>query len=88
MRIMFTVVALGPVTCYTNGTGSQLTTVNKKRIILSSPFNNCSHNNIGDLCNGQKSIQSKKLFTICFRFLDCALTFDWYIRSQTDLECH
>ena len=34
MRIMFTVVALGPVTCYTNGTGSQLTTVNKKRIIV------------------------------------------------------
>ena len=33
MRIMFTVVALGPVTCKTNGTGSQLTTVNKKRII-------------------------------------------------------
>ena len=31
---MFTVVALGPVTCKTNGTGSQLTTVNKKRIII------------------------------------------------------
>ena len=31
---MFTVVALGPVTCQTNGTGSQLTTVNKKRIIV------------------------------------------------------
>ena len=30
---MFTVVALGPVTCLPNGTGSQLTTVNKKRII-------------------------------------------------------
>ena len=30
---MFTVVALGPVTCLTNGTESQLTTVNKKRII-------------------------------------------------------
>ena len=33
VRIMFTVVALGPVTCQTNGSGSQLTTVNKKRII-------------------------------------------------------
>ena len=30
---MFTVVALGPATCLTNGTRSQLTTVNKKRII-------------------------------------------------------
>ena len=33
VRIMLTVVALGPVTCETNGTGSQLTTVNKKWII-------------------------------------------------------
>ena len=31
---MFTVVALGLVTYKTNGTGSQLTTVNKKRIIV------------------------------------------------------
>ena len=30
---MFTVVALGPVACYTNGTGSQLTTVNIEGII-------------------------------------------------------
>ena len=33
VQIMFTVVALGPVTFKTNGTGSQLTTVNKNRII-------------------------------------------------------
>ena len=32
VQIMFTVVALDPVTCQTNGTGSQLSTVNKKRI--------------------------------------------------------
>ena len=31
---MFTVVALGPVACYTNGTGSQLTTVNIEGIIV------------------------------------------------------
>ena len=31
---MFTVVALGPVACYTNGTGSQLTTINIEGIIL------------------------------------------------------
>ena len=30
---MFTVVALGPVACYTNGTRSQLTTVNIEGII-------------------------------------------------------
>ena len=30
---MFTVVALGPVTCLTNGNGSQLTTVNIEVII-------------------------------------------------------
>ena len=33
---MFTVVAMGPVTCQTNGTGIQLTTVNKKRIIYNT----------------------------------------------------
>ena len=33
---MFTVVTLGPVTYKTNGTGSQLTTVNKKRIIVAT----------------------------------------------------
>ena len=31
---MFTVVALGPVACKTNGTGSQLTTVNIEGIII------------------------------------------------------
>ena len=31
---MFTVVALGPVTCLINGTGSQLTTVNIEGIII------------------------------------------------------
>ena len=31
---MFTVVALGPVACYINGTGSQLTTVNIEGIIV------------------------------------------------------
>ena len=36
---MFTVVALGPVICFPNGTGSQLTTVNIEGIIaLSSIF--------------------------------------------------
>ena len=33
---MFTVVALGPVACKTNGTGSQLTTVNIEGIIASN----------------------------------------------------
>ena len=32
---MLTVVTLGPVTCLTNGTGSQLTTVNIEGIIVS-----------------------------------------------------
>ena len=34
--ILFTVVATDPVTCETNGTGSQLTTVNKTRNITST----------------------------------------------------
>ena len=35
-RALFSVVILGPVTCLTNCTESQLTTVNKKRIIILS----------------------------------------------------
>ena len=35
---MFTVVALGPVTCSTNGTGSQLTTENIEGIILFASY--------------------------------------------------
>ena len=48
MLIIFTVVALGPVTCLTNGTGSQLTTVNKKRIIAGLKLN---VRNCGDMVN-------------------------------------
>ena len=35
---MCTVVALGPVACYTNGTGSQLTTINIEGIIITMPY--------------------------------------------------
>ena len=91
VRIMFTVVALGPVTYYTNGTGSQLTTVNKKRIIGSQAITfhalslNRKNDNAVSACQPLLLISNK--FLVWFLSVSYNLNRDQFSNYRLNFYC-